>query len=765
MGDFFVYILKSSVCLAAFYLFYRLLLSRETFHRFNRIALLGVIILSVAIPFIRIMTDEPVAIQRPLQNLEYLLQMAQMQTEIQVQTSQSFWLPLLFVVYLVGCVFFFARFLYSTIRICRMIGMGEKQVLPDGSKLVVTDETVCPFSWMGYIVISQKDMEESGEEILTHEMAHIRARHSVDMLICSFCVILQWFNPAVWLLKQELENIHEYEADESVINHGIDAKHYQLLLIKKAVGSQRFTSMANSFNHSKLKKRITMMLKEKSSPWARMKYLYVLPLAAVAVTAFARPEISEKVEEISAVKVNDLVEIVQEKVLQDSVRVPKKAVSTKAVCVGGNAESAKEEVAVFVAVEQMPEYPGGMEALQKYLEERVAGSPVKGEAGGVVTIGFIVTETGKVTNVQVLESDQPSLNKEAERIVSEMPDWIPGKQRGKPVSVKYSVPVRFGNIRFGWDKQQLILVDGKEISMNAMKKMNPSEIESVSVLKDSASVRIYGKRGENGVILVTTKKSDTTTQCDSPKVDNQENVVPDFQVSGTVVDEQGRPKAGVSILVPNTTYGTITYRGGHFSLKAIKGGSLLFSFTGYKSVKVPVSATMSVRMEQEVVKLLPETTSRLTRIKSTGSNGLISGSSVHGIKNGEEPLIIIDGKEALEKDALSKLAPDHIKSLSILKDKSATAVYGEKGKDGVIIIEMLTDEEFQAKKNNPKGSYANAWQLAEHAAKDMLGEVIYLLDGKEVHAGILETMSAESIKTASAENVDGKVVIRLVSKK
>ena len=155
-------------------------------------------------------------------------------------------------------------------------------------------------------------------------------------------------------------------------------------------------------------------------------------------------------------------------------------------------------------------------------------------------------------------------------------------------------------------------------------------------------------------------------------------------------------------------------------------------------------------MEQEVVKLLPETTSRLTRIKSTGSNGLISGSSVHGIKNGEEPLIIIDGKEALEKDALSKLAPDHIKSLSILKDKSATAVYGEKGKDGVIIIEMLTDEEFQAKKNNPKG---------------MLGEVIYLLDGKEVHAGILETMSAESIKTASAENVDGKVVIRLVSKK
>ena len=144
-----------------------------------------------------------------------------------------------------------------------------------------------------------KRQEESGEEILTHEMAHIRARHSVDMLICSFCVILQWFNHAVWLLKQELENIHEYEADESVINHGIDAKHYQLFLIKKAVGSQRFTSMANRFNHSKLKKRITMMLKRKSNPWARLKYLYVLPLTAVAVVAFARPEISRELGTVS----------------------------------------------------------------------------------------------------------------------------------------------------------------------------------------------------------------------------------------------------------------------------------------------------------------------------------------------------------------------------------------------------------------------------------------------------------------------------------
>ena len=173
-------------------------------------------------------------------------------------------------------------------------------------KLIVIDQNIAPFSWMKYIVISRTDWKDNRDSIIRHEMAHIQYRHSWDIFISELCTVFHWFNPAAWLLKQELQNIHEYEADESVINQGIDVKQYQLLLIKKAVGTQRFNSMANSFNHSKLKKRITMMLKKKSNPWARMKYLYVLPLAAMAVTAFARPEISNELNEISALKVTDL---------------------------------------------------------------------------------------------------------------------------------------------------------------------------------------------------------------------------------------------------------------------------------------------------------------------------------------------------------------------------------------------------------------------------------------------------------------------------
>ena len=653
--------------------------------------------------------EKQTEVHQTMMTLEQWLMLADMMNttnvaELQIEEVTVTWIQVALLVYLAGILLFAFRNGYSLLKLGNLLRSGRKEDLSkytDGGEkvtLIVHDHDIAPFSWMKDIVISQKDLDENGREILIHELAHIQNRHSWDLLVADICIFFQWFNPASWLLKQELQNIHEYEADETVIEKGVDAKQYQLLLIKKAVGT-RLYSMANSFNHSKLKKRITMMLKEKSNPWARLKYLYVLPLAAIAVTAFARPEISEKMEEISAVKVNDLAEIVQEKVLQDTVKVSKDEKKDDLV-VSGVKSKEEEEIVIFEVVEQMPEYPGGMSALQKYLSEKIAGSPMKGKAGGRVMVGFTVAETGKIKDVRVLQSDEASLNQEAERIVSEMPDWIPGKQRGRPVPVKYTVPIRFGNIRFAENKQPLIFADGKEISMDAMEKLDPSTIESISVLKDSTSIKVYGKRGANGVILVNTQRGSKT------KIQNKEisfsqkttstDAVPDFPVSGTVVDEQGRPKAGVSIIVPNTNHGTITDINGHFSLKAMKDGNLWFSFIGYKPVKASVSSTMNIRMEQEVVDLFPE----LSGSVKNGNSGfkVNNGVTVHGIK-GEEPLVIIDGKETMEKDALSKLAPDHIKSISVLKDKSAQVVYGDKGKNGVIIVEMLTDDEYQARQN------------------------------------------------------------------
>ena len=340
MGLFFVYILKSSVCLAIFYLFYRLLLARETFHRFNRFSLLGILLLSCLLPLVEVSVKQETEVHQTMLTLEQLLMMADAvnatEAGARAETATVTWIQVALLVYLAGIVFFAFRNVYSLVRLLMLLKSGKKEdigsYLPGRKErvtLIVHNCDIAPFSWMGYIVISRKDLEENGREILIHELAHIHNRHSWDLLVADVCIFFQWFNPASWLLKQELQNIHEFEADETVIKEGVDAKQYQLLLIKKAVGT-RLYSMANSFNHSKLKKRITMMLKEKSNPWARLKYLYVLPLAAIAVTAFARPEISGKMDEISAVKVNDFVQIVGTKVPEKKVEVLKDTVKKDA---------------------------------------------------------------------------------------------------------------------------------------------------------------------------------------------------------------------------------------------------------------------------------------------------------------------------------------------------------------------------------------------------------------------------------------------------
>ncbi len=309
MGAFFVYILKSAVSLAMFYLFYRLLLSHETFHRFNRMALLSLLLLSCGVALVEITINQPTEISQSFIKLEEML-VTSIATDAETAKNDFSWREALLIIYIIGMVFFLFRNIWSLFQLWELVHNGNIQEEKDGVCVVTHKEKIAPFSWMKYIVISESDMEESGHEILLHERAHIQAHHSIDLLLADICILFQWFNPAAWLLKHELQTIHEYEADECVITQGVDAKKYQLLLIKKTVGT-RLYSMANSLNHSSLKKRITMMMRKKSNQWARVKYLYVLPLAAITMAAFARPEVSSELKEISAVKVKDLSAIVK----------------------------------------------------------------------------------------------------------------------------------------------------------------------------------------------------------------------------------------------------------------------------------------------------------------------------------------------------------------------------------------------------------------------------------------------------------------------
>ena len=528
MGTFLVYILKSAACLAVFYLFYKLLMSRDTFHRFNRFALLGLLVLSSLLPLVEASVNSPAAVQETMLTLEQLLLMADIQPEGESMAAATpsatvLWLRAALLVYLTGIVFFIVRNLCSLARLGRLIRQGKREALnsylPDRKeknvRLVVHDHDIAPFSWMHWIVIARKDLEENGREILIHELAHIRNRHSWDLLLADLCIFVQWFNPAAWLLKQEFQNIHEYEADETVLREGVNARNYQMLLIKKAVGT-RLYSMANSFNHSSLKKRITMMLKEKSNPWARAKYLYILPLAALAVTAFARPEVSAVADEISAVKV--IAPAVHDSI-QPNVQTAVAAPSS--------------------ALDQMPEFPGGMEALNTYLRNNIRYPQEAQKAGiqGRVIIQFIVSKDGSITDAEVVESVDPQLDAEGLRLIKNMPRWKPGMRKGQAIRVKQTLPIRFAFTKTS-DKPEnsnsiflkngsynsslkdvILLVNEQEVSPEIFRAIDPQRIQSVTVLKDQASLAKYTTdKSKTGIIQVKLKKEDQASDINIPTI-------------------------------------------------------------------------------------------------------------------------------------------------------------------------------------------------------------------------------------------------------
>lgn len=302
MSAFFVYILQSAVCLAILFLFYSILLSRETFYRYNRVALLCLIPLSFVLPLchLPLFTENESAAPVPVVILDNLSAFSYVTDDVEATAAPvPVALVAAIVLYWAGVVFFVARYIVTIVHLLRLMSSGRRVTDDEGRQIIVLPRSIAPFSWFGRIVLSEEDYAAHSREILLHESAHIRKRHSLDLLVADLCTWLQWFNPAAWLLKRELQTVHEYEADAEVIDQGIDARQYQLLLIKRSVGS-KFYCVTNHFNHNKLNKRITMMLKKKSNRKATWKYLYVIPVALCTVTVFARPEVSERLDEIAS---------------------------------------------------------------------------------------------------------------------------------------------------------------------------------------------------------------------------------------------------------------------------------------------------------------------------------------------------------------------------------------------------------------------------------------------------------------------------------
>ena len=543
---FFIYSVKVAVCLALFYLFHKLLMSRDTFHTFNRFAILSMMLLSLVLPLVHLSLDSGAGINRGTVALEGLVAQTVVADGGNGVGEGLSLTQVLLAAYVLGVVLFVGKALLSVGSLLRLIRRARCVEVRNGIRIYTMQGDISPFSWFRYIIMSEKDWQENRREIVLHEMAHIRRCHSMDVAVCNMMIVFQWYNPAAWLLKRELQTVHEYEADEAVLSAGVDATHYQMLLIRKAVGERLF-SMANNLNHNSLKKRITMMKIKRTNPMQKAKIAFVLPLAAMTVAAFASQKVenlSEKVEQeseaFSSVSDNPVVRAVGETARVAAVKVQEDKALEEASSMAMAKDTAEAKTGKKMPCtdnpEMFPQFPGGHIALFEYLSKNIKFPKSKENEDVKVRVvtTFTVEKDGSITDAKIVRSQGEAFDNEALRVINGMPKWIPGMQNGKAVSVKYLLPITFSttdsdkkiksvrtlDMNDNGGKQPegkvvsrkaemfssedfVLVVNGKVVE--ALNGIKPSDIEKVDVKKDAETMKKYNVEDKQGVMFISTK--------------------------------------------------------------------------------------------------------------------------------------------------------------------------------------------------------------------------------------------------------------------
>ena len=416
MTSFLLYIARAGLYLGLFYAFYLLVMRRTTFFRLNRALLLCGSFLCLMLPFFRLRSVVTAGLAPELS-------MAAAGTEAMEEAVRTAfpWKVVVLAIYAAGALATLTLYALSAWKIWRMMHRGESTRMDDGCRLIVLNEDVPSFSWGRRIVMSRKDLVEN-PAILTHEMMHVHCRHSVDLLLFFPLQLLFWWNPLVWITREELRLLHEYEADEGVIQKGIDATSYQLLLVRKAVGEHRFT-MASGFQHAKLKSRIEMMIKPGSSGWMRWSYVAMVPILGCFMF-ICNP--------VKAVNLQDATESIAANVAEEQVSAPEQG------------ESAYHMGAQMKLLEQLPRFNGGdSREFSKWVNSH-GQLRNRGDIQGRVLVQFTVGEDGEVGNVKVLKSLREDLDDAVAQIIASSPKWEPGiNADGVAVPVNFSLPVVF----------------------------------------------------------------------------------------------------------------------------------------------------------------------------------------------------------------------------------------------------------------------------------------------------------------------------------
>lgn len=472
-----IYLIKINVALMLLYGFYRLTVSRDTFFGLRRLTLWLIYAVVLMVPAL---------------NLEYwvrdtptMVSMANVYADtfypvvvVKAQASGITWMDMLLGIYWVGVAVLSLRLVWQLFSIIRLVVISRKQEV-EGITVHLLKGDGSPFSFFRWVFMYPSTLEgRQLHEVMVHECTHVSGLHSLDTLFSELFSIACWFNPFAWLMKLEVRMNLEYLADESVLSDGNARKSYQYHLLGLAYRQpNESTKIANNFNLLPLKKRIKMMNKRRTSEIGKAKYLLFAPLAGVLlmvsnIESVAR-EIGEQIPEVAEVQQK------AEQALNADVAVAnpmaKDAVEMMNPAEAEEMEADKAAEAALIAVEQakqaaeekvktkpqtdttkkknswdcipetMPYFPGGNVLMLKYLADNIKypASAVKAKKQGRVIVGFIVQKDGSITHAKIVRSIDPELDAEALRVVKGMPKWTPGTQLGKPVSVKYALPVKF----------------------------------------------------------------------------------------------------------------------------------------------------------------------------------------------------------------------------------------------------------------------------------------------------------------------------------
>lgn len=442
MGQFTAYSLNVALALLVLYLVYKWMLASQKMFSFNRFIILSIYAISLTyVPLYSLfISDKSIDSAGEIG----VIDISSIETISKITSETSIWVLILVGIYILGVIILLLRSVILWAKMKYIIKYGTKMQLGKYTLVKIDNNRIAPFSWKKYIVLNHNDYENAHHVIIEHEKMHLDCRHWIDMLIAELITIFNWFNPAAWLLKEELKTVHEYQADMAVINGGANIKEYQLLLIKKAVGT-RLPSFANSLNHSKLKKRITMMYSKESSKCSRLRALAIVPAIAVALTVFNSPIVASALTSVSSSHLS----------LSDDDDKDSENVDTA-------------QVKIFYVDGEKVE----MNNLNEFPSEKIASMNVN-KNGNIVEVHITTKKdgdkklVGKIKQVKS-QSSSISISREGAKSLDEIVIMGMDEKGGS------SIP-----------DDAKIFVDGKEITSAELKKIPADKIKSMTINKST----------------------------------------------------------------------------------------------------------------------------------------------------------------------------------------------------------------------------------------------------------------------------------------